>query len=178
MSLTTARASLAGLILAAAFGAAALAPKRADAAACAPGLTVAGQPVTGADCVPNGDGSITIDKPKFGASGAVSIAPIAPATTAKMVLNAAKTSMVAENVSIPLQLSVSGKAVMFGNIGVGNNQLCDVEAATADPPATVSELPPNPDAKGAAAAVQDATGKTAAAVFTPGAVNCRTIPSF
>ena len=178
MPVTKTRASLVGLVLAAAIMPAALAPRRADAAACAAGLTVAGQPVTGADCVPNGDGSITIDKPKFGASGAVNIAPIAPATTAKMVLNAGRTAMVPENVAIPLQLSVNDKGVLFGNIGVGNNELCDVEAATADPPATVSDVPPNPDAAGAGARVQDAAGKTAAAVFTPGAVNCRTIPSF
>jgi hypothetical protein len=178
MSVSSARVTLAGFILAAALGAAALLPKRASAAACAPGLTVAGQPVTGSDCVTNGDGSITITNPKFGASGAVSIVAINPAPSAKMILNTAKTSMVPENVAIPLQLNVGTKGVIFGNISVGNNQLCDIEAAAADPPSTVSELPPNPDASGAQAKVQDAAGKTTAAVFTPGAVNCRTLPSF
>src|SRR3954453_10827912 len=102
MSIHAPRVSLAGFILAAAFGAAALVPKRADAAACPAGLTVVGQPVTGSDCVSNGDGSTTITNPKFGTSGAVGIGPIAPATNAKMILNAAKTSMVAENVAVPV----------------------------------------------------------------------------
>jgi hypothetical protein len=180
MSLTPARASLAGIMLTAALGAAALLPGRALAVPgpCAAGLTVAGQPVTGSECETNGDGSTTITNPKFGASGAVTIVAISPAPTAKMVLNAARSAMVPENVAIPLQLSVGDKGVLFGNISVGNNELCDVEAATADPPATVSDVPPNPDAAGAGARVQDTAGKTAAAVFTPGAVNCRTIPSF
>jgi IPT/TIG domain len=178
MSVSATRASLAGLILAAALGAAALMPKRADAVACAPGLTVAGQPVTGDDCVTNGDGSITIDKPKFGTSGAVNIAPIPPATTAKMILNSAKTSMAPENVAIPLQLNVGTKGVMFGTMSVGNNELCDIDAPAPDPQPNINDVPPNPDAAAKDTRVTDAAGKVAGSVFQPVGVGCRTIPSF
>jgi hypothetical protein len=148
----------------------------ATAAPCAGDLTIVGQKVTGDDCVTGGDGSITITNPKFGTSGAVNVSGVGDAVPGKMILNAAKTEMVPEAVAIPLQLKVGTTPVMFGGLKVGNFELCDVDAAVAEPAPSLSDVPPNPDAK--PIQPKDAAGKVAGSVFQPLGVGCRTIPAF
>jgi hypothetical protein len=169
--------SFGGAAVAALLAIAALAPADAGAAACAGGMTVAGQPVTGDDCVTAGDGSITITNPKFGTAAAITLKGLNN-TNGKMILNAAKTAMAPENVAIPLQLSVGTKPVMFGVFNVGNFELCDIQPAAPPEDPTLTAVPPDPDAKGVQARVKDEAGKTAGAVFQPAGVGCRTIPAF
>src|SRR6201999_2657175 len=95
---------------------------------CAAGLTVAGQAVTGDECNPAGDGTNTITNPRFGTSGNVKLVGL-NGTNGKMILNAAQTEMVPENVAVPLQLTVGTKPVMFGAFKVGMFELCDIAPA-------------------------------------------------
>lgn len=103
----------------------ALSTPTAQAAVCPGDLTVVGKKVTGSDCVPGGDGSVTILNPDFGASGAVKIRG-ALGADAKMVLNGARTQMVPENQAQALRLQVGDLPVIVGSPTIGQNEVCDV----------------------------------------------------
>lgn len=153
-----ASAALISGLFALAFGAA-----PAAAAPCPPDLTVAGEPVTGSDCVTGADGSVTITNPRFGASGAVRIVGALGGDT-EQVLSADRSRMSAADPLIPQQLQVAGKALVIGPITVGMHEFCDVDFQRRTPAQIALESQPFDQAF--------------SAEILPAQVGCRSLPSF
>ena len=168
---------LATAIAVAAGGVAAL-PGAAHAAACPNDLTVAGVKVTGEDCEAQG-AEFLIRNPRFGATGAQRITGLA-GLPKRMRLNSSRTEMTPEQETDKLQLSVGGQVVFIGPIKVGKFELCDVEPASAEPPAALGDAPAgeNPDLSGADERVEGEDGSTSATLFVPRGVGCRQLPAF
>jgi hypothetical protein len=116
------------------------------AAPCPAGLTVAGTApgtqgaplqVTGSDCVAQGDGSITIQNPRLGGSGAVTV-------DGSMILAADRSSLVREVPTLPLVVRVNGVTVLTGPIEVRDVQFCDLLPPGPAPPFLLAPSAPLP----------------------------------
>src|SRR4051812_41072114 len=100
------------------------APGTASAAACPNDLTVAGIPVTGADCVDAGGGAVEINTPQLLSGKAVQI-------LGKMILNQPRTQMVQSSLVVPTVVTVQDSVggflpVIAGQVTVGSFEICDL----------------------------------------------------
>lgn len=129
----------------------------AAAAACPAGLTVRGIAVTGTDCENTPTGGVQITDPKFTDSGAVAV-------KGKMVLDAARATMVQEQNVVPLPVTVNGTPVAIGKLTVGGFTVCDIKQPQQNPGSNVTGTIP-------AQAAPDTA-------FVPQNIGCRTETAF
>lgn len=87
-------------------------------APCAAGLTVAGVPLTGSDCIVASGGSIQITEPRLLTNGAVRI-------SGRMILDAARSELVPEN-PIPQLITVGIRQAVAGRPRVASLR-CDLQ---------------------------------------------------